>query len=85
MNCSDCNGACCRYIAVFCPQYERNFRELAKIRGARLMDDWAFYKIVCPKLDIKTSKCTIQDHKPPFCRLTAKGCKECRQLEGFKD
>lgn len=81
--CNECNGACCKYVALYCPANNRDQRELWKIRGARFIDDYAYIYFPCPKL--KDGICDIYIKRPPYCRLTNNGCKECRILEGFND
>ena len=76
VRCDDCNGACCRFVAVKIGHLTPDERRWAEMHGAVLGACWAL-PARCKHLTPK-GRCGIYETRPDVCRGFAVGGEMCR-------
>lgn len=87
MDCNECNGACCRYIAVLKSSFQREFNVLLYLRGAKSHGEHWFLPIPCKNLN-ENGRCSQYQDRPAICKRIEPGtkmCLACREVEQYGD
>lgn len=78
VECSNCNGACCRYIRLPLRCTADVWRWLNLHHQVYVKGDSLFIMCSCKELDYASGRCKDYDNRPRMCKHAEVGGRECK-------